>query len=601
MCGISGIIKKQGTINPDELRAMNDCVQHRGPDAEGFYIKHGVGFGHRRLAIIELSELGAQPMTYSDNYTITYNGEVYNYIEIREMLARKGYAFTGGSDTEVILAAYQEYGPECVRFFNGMWALAIHDVKNNTVFISRDRFGVKPLYYFEDDNSFYFSSEIRQLLPFLKERKVNRQVLFDYLYLGYHHHTSETFFEGITSLDGGHNMIIDLSSGARQITQWYELKVNKDFRNLSFIEAQRLFEETLDQAIRLRLRSDVKVGTCLSGGLDSSYIATVAAASYNKIANGKFTAITAKSVQSSNDESRYAEIVAAKADLNWRITYPQPEDFLRVVEEVVEVQEEPFGSPSILMQYFVMKKAGEEGCTVLLDGQGGDEALLGYDRYFAAYLIQQKGLINKYRAYRDIARNSKLNLTEVFLYSLYFNSHNVRAIRQMKRMKFVKSEFKKMLNLDLLKSISAAGKDITELQIHEITRVQLQKLLKYEDRNSMRFSIETRVPFVDFNVIELAISLPFSYKVKEGWSKFILRKTAEKKLPAEIVWRKDKIGFEAPKNWFDNKETILQSIRQSDFLQDFVHLEKIRHDTEDTSLWRLFNLALWARKFKVLF
>jgi asparagine synthase (glutamine-hydrolysing) len=601
MCGISGIIMKEKTlVDKAQLKEINDAVQHRGPDAEGFYYHENVGFGHRRLSILELSELGSQPMKYSD-YVITYNGEVYNYIEIREELIGKGYQFKSNSDTEVILAAYQEWGFDCVHHFNGMWAFAIHDQRENIVFISRDRFGVKPFHYFTNTEVFLFGSEIRQILTQKLERKVNRQILFDYLLLGYHHHNNETFFKDIFSLDPGHNLIYDLRSNSFTISKWYSLRLLNEVQNLGFNEVQKKFELTLDSAINLRLRSDVKVGTCLSGGLDSSYIASVAAKSYNTTADGRFTAITAKSIEPENDESPLAKVVAENAQLDWKVTCPTKQDFYNVVEDVIEAQEEPFGSPSIIMQYFVMKKAKEEGCIVLLDGQGGDEALLGYDRYYAAYLNQQRGVINKVKGYLKITNNSRLSIKDLFLYRLYFNKAYVRGIRQLRRSKYLKTQFKAYLNMDLLKEISRAGKSISELQKLEITKIQLQKLLKYEDRNSMHFSIETRVPFVDYNVMELAFSMPFEYKIHDGWSKYILRKTAVNKLPDKITWNQFKIGFEAPKNWYTDRNVLLESIRQSEFLDQLIIKEKVSDNIDDTSLWKLYNLAIWAKKFNVSF
>src|SRR5258706_5769294 len=494
MCGISGMIMK-GNISPDmaRLRQMNDAAKHRGPDGEGFYCEGKVGFGHRRLSIIDLSELGAQPMTYAGN-TITYNGEIYNYIEIKETLKTRGYSFRSESDTEVILAAYSEWGMECVHQFNGMWAFAIHDPKKNLVFMSRDRFGVKPFHYGVTENCFLFSSEIRQILTQLNERKVDRQILFDFLFLGQHHHTNHTFFQGITSLGPGHNIILDLKNDSFTVSQWYSLAMNTDVRSLAFDDAQKLFEEKLNKAIHLRLRADVKVGTCLSGGLDSSYIATVAAKEYNAKAKEKFTAITAKSVEKESDESAFAEMVVKNAGLNWKVTCPQKEDMQAVMDDVIEAQEEPFGGPSVIMQYFVMRQAKDADCTVLLDGQAGDEALLGYDRYYAAYFLQQKSVLNKVKSYFNIIKNSKLNFASLFLYILYFNNVKVRAVRQLRRNNFIKKEFKSYFNIKLLEESSSASLNISALQFLEITKVQLQKLFKYEDINSMRISIEARVP-----------------------------------------------------------------------------------------------------------
>ena len=238
MCGIAGIITKNNTtVDLAELKIMTNLVEHRGPDGEGHFIDVNVGLGHRRLAIIDLSKSGHQPMQI-DNMAITYNGEVYNYIEIRKELQEKGIVFNTQTDTEVILRAYAHWGPTCVHKFNGMWAFAIYDKVNNKVFCSRDRFGVKPFYYHENEQGLFFGSEIRQLLIKLKNRKVNRQILFDYIYLGYHHHNEHTFFEGISSLDPGHNLIFDTQKGTYKIERYYELKTKKEFVQLSFEDAE---------------------------------------------------------------------------------------------------------------------------------------------------------------------------------------------------------------------------------------------------------------------------------------------------------------------------------------------------------------------------
>jgi len=602
MCGIAGIIKKNNTtVNLRDLKQMTDVAEHRGPDGEGHFIDTSIGFGHRRLAIIDLSDAGHQPME-KDGLVITYNGEIYNYIEIRNELELQGISFSTQTDTEVILKAYHQWGQECVHKFNGMWAFAIFDKYNSLVFISRDRFGIKPFYYTENEEAFFFGSEIRQLLSNVEKRQVNKQILFDFLYLGYHHHNEETFFEGITSLAPGHNLVFDIQKKSYKIQKYYNLTVNKDFAKLSFDRALELFSKTMDDAIALRLRSDVKVGTCLSGGMDSSYIAATAAESYNKNSAERFTAITAKSIEKRTDESHFAKMVVDDSNLDWKITQPSKEDFLEAVDQVIEAQEEPFGSPSIIMAYFVMKKAKEEGCTVLLDGQGGDESLLGYDRYYAAYVSQQKGVLNKIKSALEVSKNSKLSLRDVFLYNIYFNNASVRALRQSRRYNYIKPKFKSFVNKNLLKKVANSNKNIKRLQEFEITKVQLQKLLKFEDRNSMHFSIETRVPFVDYKVVELAYSLPFSYKMFKGWSKYILRKSAKGKLPDEIVWRRNKFGFEAPtKTWLADKDSFVKEIKASTFLREFINFEKLNTNIDEIALWKLYNIAVWAKKFNVQF
>lgn len=603
MCGISGIISKyKNAIDESQLKVMNDSIIHRGPDAEGYYFYKNIGFGHRRLSILDLSEQGAQPMHYSNGYVITYNGEIYNYIELREELKTLGYKFESETDTEVLLASYQEWGNKCVDRLNGMWAFAILDKKKQVIFCSRDRFGIKPFFYHESEKHLFFGSEIKQLLTQIPSKKANRQVLFDFLYLGYHHHTNETFFEGIHSLAPGYNLVYDLQKNHFDIEQYYKLTIKKEYESLTFESAEKLLSKLLDEAINIRLRSDVKVGTCLSGGMDSSYIASVAAIGYSLKNKNQFTAITAKSIEKETDESHFAKIVVNHSNLDWKVTQPQKKDFLKVVDEVINVQEEPFGSPSIIMSYFVMKKAKEEGCIVLLDGQGGDETFLGYDRYYSAYLNQQKGIINKLKGFLEISRKSKLSLKEVILYNLYFNNVAVRAIRQRRRYRYIKKEYNPYLNKGLLTKLASVNKNVKDLQEFEITKAQLQKLLKFEDRNSMNFSIETRVPFVDYRVVELAYSLPFSYKMHEGWSKYILRKSAKDKLPDEIVWRRNKFGFEAPtKTWLSDKHTLLKKIKTSHFIKEFIDVNKIPDTIDEISLWKLYNIAVWSKKFEVQF
>ena len=244
MCGISGIVSKSGLpVSEADLSKMNDLIHHRGPDAGGYFFGPGFGFGHRRLSILDLSELGNQPMVFND-LCITFNGEIYNYLEIRDELQKKGYEFTTETDTEVILASYSEWGEKCVNRFNGMWAFAIHDKENDKIFISRDRFGIKPVHFISNDDGLYFGSEIKQLLGFIDTPRVNRQILFDYIFLTYHHHSNETFFDEIKCLPPGHNLVYDLKNHSQQITKYYELKIDDRYKNLSFFRgSSRLRKE----------------------------------------------------------------------------------------------------------------------------------------------------------------------------------------------------------------------------------------------------------------------------------------------------------------------------------------------------------------------
>jgi asparagine synthase (glutamine-hydrolysing) len=323
-------------------------------------------------------------MCYLDKYWITYNGEVYNYIEIREELKAAGYHFKSDSDTEVILAAYDYWGFECFSKFNGMWAFALHDIQKNIVVFSRDRFGIKPLYYKETEHEFTFGSEIKQLLNKDSGNKVNPDVLLESMVTYIDNHTEETYFKDVFSLPQSSYMIYDLTTHERHIQKYYHLSAKKI--NVSDQEFITTFKNTFSDSVKLRLRSDVKVGTSLSGGLDSSSIAALASDEYTKKASERFVAINAKSIDESNDESAYAKIVADHKNLDLHVVMPTYEDFLKTIDDVVYTQDEPFGSPSMFMGWHVFQKAKKLGCTVMLNGQGADEILLGYERYFTSFL-----------------------------------------------------------------------------------------------------------------------------------------------------------------------------------------------------------------------
>ncbi len=598
MCGICGIINNNDkVVDKEKLKIINDLISHRGPDDEGFYYNRNFAFGHRRLSILDLSSDGHQPMHYLDRYTITYNGEVYNYLEIKEELLSYGYKFSSHTDTEVILASYDRWGEECVDRFNGMWAFAIYDRERNSIFCSRDRFGIKPFYYTQVDDKFIFGSEIKQLLEFYSKRYVNKNILMDYLIIGYEDHTNETFFENIYKLEQSHNLIYDLSTNTYEIKKYYSLDINtvKQSEDKSI----QLYEQKLKDSIRLRLRSDVKVGTCLSGGLDSSSIASIASEIYSKKSNNKFMAIHAKSTQKSNDESIYAQDVAKYCNLDLKIIEPTKKDFLDNIDEVIYTQEEPFGGPSIFMQYFVMKKAKEENCKVMLDGQGGDETLLGYERYYPAYLLDLN-FIDSINGFFSASKNSKLSMGQLIQYFVYFTISSIRIKRLKSKNNYFKKEFLDNINKHIIEKNSKSYLNIFELQKEEIFYTQMPHLLKYEDKNSMRNSIETRLPFIDFKVLETALNIDNKLKIKDGWTKYILRKIVDGMLPKNIVWRKNKFGFEAPtKSWLEElNHTMENTILKSKILNEITNTI-ILNKLDNHQKWKLFNIAKWEEIYNV--
>jgi len=603
MCGISGIINKNGLkVKPEDILNINDLISHRGPDSEGFYFEKNFALGHRRLSILDLSSDGHQPMHYLEKYTITYNGEVYNYLEIRELI-EDGYEFISNTDTEVILASYDKWGEECVNKFNGMWAFAIYDKEKEIFFCSRDRFGIKPFYYTEIDDKLVFGSEIKQLLTFQKKKVANKRILIDFIVTSIQDNTNETFFENIYKLEQSHNLIYDLKNNTYQIKKYYSIKFENN--NMSLEESVINYKKELERAIDYRLRSDVKVGTCLSGGLDSSSVAAIAASKYYAKSGNKFIAIHAKSIEKETDESEFAKIVAETSNLDLKIVEPSIQDFKENIDEVVFTQEEPFGSPSIFMQYFVMKKAKEIGCTVMLDGQGGDETLLGYEKYYpSAYVdvFKKSGLLKTIKEIKKSNKNnSKMSLYWILKYTVGTLSSSLRKKEYKRRTSFMNIYDNSFTFLD---NLSKNYLDVNKLQEYEIKYTNLPVLLRYEDKNSMRHSIETRLPFIDYKTLENALNINIEYKIKDGWTKYILRKVIDKYLPKNIVWRKNKLGFNAPENiWLKeiNNEMIAE-IKNSKILDSLTCLDKliIQFDTMDNRLkWRLYNIAIWERIYDV--
>lgn len=607
MCGIAGLIASPGTQPfPDLIQRMTDAVAHRGPDGQGVWSQGSVALGHRRLSIIDLSELGKQPMT--DEQTgcvITYNGEIYNYIELRNELSVLGQQFRSGSDTEVLLRAYEQWGPDCVRKFNGMWAFAIFDPRRNIVFCSRDRFGVKPFYYSETPSGFGFGSEIRQLLPLLREVKANARMAINFLVSRVAEDIEGSFFAGVKKLPGGHNLIYRVENRSYTIERFYDLAPRADVARLDGQQALEGFDALLQDAIRLRLRSDVKVGTCLSGGMDSSSIATIASEMYRADSGGQaFSAITAISEDPLTDESGFAKQIVDRSGLNWITVRPDYNDFRNAIDAVVRTQEEPFASTSIFMQYFVMQEARKAGITVLLDGQGGDETLLGYERYFADHLVESL-LSAKFGGAMGVlsglGRNGRAGALKALLWNLaYFHVPGLRR----SGIRFPRNFFApQALAAQSEDRTRAGGHDLFALQKREIERTNLPVLLRYEDKNSMAHAIETRLPFLDYRLLEFSTAIAAELKLTDGWGKHLLRKAMEPRMPAEIVWRKHKFGFESPESrWMRSYAAAIDStIASSDLIRYLCSREALLGDglskINQGLRWRLFSLAKWAETF----
>lgn len=595
MCGISGIVARKTTIDSEnEIRRMNDRIQHRGPDGEGIYTYRNVALGHRRLAILDLSELGKQPMHWKERYTIVFNGEVYNYIEIREVLLEEGYAFVSETDTEVILAAYDLWGVDCVTHFNGMWSFALLDKEKQTLFCSRDRFGIKPFYYTVSEEEFRFGSEIKQLIG--EQPVLNVPVALDFIIAGIEEATDETFFKDVLKLTPGHNLVFDLQGNNYRIAPFYNLPDKKEIGGKDAIPN---YMNLLEKSVQLRMRSDVKVGTCLSGGLDSSTVAALASRNYTF--HDKFYAVHARSEEAATDESAYANLVSEHLNLNLLTVVPSYEDFARDMDEVIRTQEEPFGSPSVFMQHFVFREARRNQCIVMLDGQGGDETLLGYERYYPA-LIRSLPWSQRLNALINSKKNSRLSMLEVIKYMFYFGNYKSRLGRIKRRAGFMRPEYLDAYQSEVLKKVSASYSDIEKLQKMELTRSQLPHLLRYEDKNSMRHSVEARLPFIDYRVVEFALNMETKAKINDGWTKYVLRKGMSGLLPDQILWRKNKLGFNAPENtWLEKHAAEMDRvIGQSRLINTLADPGKLDLNKLDKrTRWRIYNLAKWESAFNV--
>jgi asparagine synthase (glutamine-hydrolysing) len=396
----------------------------------------------------------------------------------------------------------------------------------------------------------------------------------------------------------GHFLVVDLLSGGIIIKKYYSLADHS--KSVSMPEE---FEKCLQKSVEIHMRSDVPVGTCLSGGIDSSVIAALASSVNRKNGNEIFSAITAQSESPGNDETPYARQVIEHCHLNWHVTKPDYEIFKDHIEECLWYQEEPVGGPSVFMQFWVMKTAKENGLKVMLDGQGGDEIMFGYERYYAAFfwnLLRQGLGFTLFREFLLAARNSKLNLGQLGAMTAYFLLPALRAIILQRRVSFLNREYVEMGH----RSLPDAARfflDIHDLQVAEITAQQLPHLLKYEDRNSMAHSIEARVPYVEVDCIESSIRIPPQDRIKNGYTKYPLRKIAEKILPPSIAWRKNKFGFEAPTALWLRKlaPSMVQEVKNSPILGRVCRfvpsLDALRLEIQ----WRLYNIALWERLFDV--
>lgn len=604
MCGIAGIISKESFLDGiRQIDLMTTAIAHRGPDGGKKWSSEDnrVVFGHRRLSIIDLTNEADQPMHYMNRYTIVFNGEIYNYLEIKENLITKGYKFKTKSDTEVLLALYHDKKELCLDKLDGMFSFCIYDQVENSLFLARDRFGEKPLYYTWHKGSLYFASEMKAFWAIGIPRVMNEKMLYNYLAFGYEENPEdkkETFFKGIEKFPAAHYGVVDFRSYKLSINRYWNLEYKFEDDSISLTEACEKFRELLYLSVSRRLRSDVPVGSSLSGGLDSSLIVTAIDRldSKKEISRKTFSASFPGFLK---DEKYYQDLVIKNIHVEPHFVYPDKDSMFQNLETILHHQEEPFGSPSINAQFEVFGLAKKNNVIVLMDGQGADEIAGGYHNYFYTFLIEQyrknkQVYKEQFNAYRNLHATNEINPVIKDLRKAKIVSNippeiieNVQKIWS-KYFSVPDFPFSKQFLQDHRKDkyfVKSRFKTLSESLHYSTTKFGLEQLLRYADRNSMAHSREVRLPFLNHTLVEFLFSLPATFKINNGWTKYLIRESFSDFLPKEIVWRKDKIGYEPP-------DVMSPSLRQR-IVANADKTDKVLSTTEIAKmpmniLWRSF-------------
>lgn len=615
MCGIFGALTINGRFTKEQFSqfvSLTDMVRYRGPDAAGyrsFRIKGAkdsadydetfdIFLGHRRLSVIDLSWEGNQPMTNDGNIWITFNGEIFNYIELRDELKEKGYYFKTETDTEVILNLYKSCGASGFTRLNGMWAFALLDIIKKELILSRDRFSIKPLYYTRTQTEFFFASEIKQLLPIIAKREINRDTLFAYLKQGITDYNEETLFKHIYKVKPRHSLIVDLESGALKQTEYWNFHREEMPRDgESVIER---FGELLTDSVKIRLRGDVPIGIMLSGGLDSSSIALIA----SQCTGQKIQCFSSVSHDRAYSEEKFIDMVTEATKLKTIKFLSDPKQSWNLIDQTLWHNEEPFNNLIPVLHYEIMSQIKKYSpVTVLLNGQGGDEILCGYKKFFFFYLHEE---LRKGRLF-NVFKNIMLSF-----------------VRGTTMRQFSLAQSKRYLTLfqkcgDPIDGILrfrgnfepiAQAKNLHGRQILDIEKYSVPYLAHYEDRCSMAHGLEIRLPFLDYRLVNFVLNLPPFWKLNNGWTKYLLRKSMHE-LPHPVAWRKDKQGFVNPEEkWLrdDFRNHIMETFTTSLLGElGLINTEKLmcvyqKFLAGDKRIWngdiiRFLIAELWVKKF----
>lgn len=626
MCGISGICNLNHFPNTNikfHLEVMSNLLSHRGPDDVGSWCdsQHSIGLAHRRLSIIDLSASAHQPMIARSGNVIVFNGEIYNYIELREKLSHN-WTFLTYSDTEVILAAYECYGDGFLKHLRGMFAFAIWDEKRQELICARDRFGIKPFYYTIVDNIFYFASETKALLPFLSELNINVNAFSEYLTFQYTL-GSDTLFENIKQLMPGEYLLV--SGKEIKCRKYWDVFYQIDYNHISPYFERRL-QELLSESINLHLRSDVPVGTYLSGGIDSSLVTLQANAQqgeFSGLFHGRFTDYKGY------DESYYAQIVADSIGQPLHVVDIKYTDFIENLTKIIYHMDFPVAGPGSFPQFMVAKKAAQHVKT-LLGGQGADEIFGGYARYLIAYfeqcikasiegtshsghfVVTAESIIPNLQVLQEY----KPLISEFWCKGL-FEDLDQRYFRLIDRSTDMQNEIiwdeldKEAVNLKFIEIFNDSSRVGKKAYFDKMTRFDfkflLPALLHIEDRMSMAHSLESRVPFLDHPLVEFVATIPADIKFPGGRMKHLLKNTYKNILPEILLNRRDKMGFPVPlKEWFSNelKGFLLDTfstikVKNRPFFNYKNVWDTIQNQQRQFSrkLWGLLSLEMWYQIF----
>lgn len=658
MCGISGILLKDCSHISNDIVQINNRLKHRGPDDEGYTLinnqnaypfagndtptetlnnqshycpkehianvsgNYFLALGHRRLSIIDVSANGHQPMcTKNKQFWITLNGEIYNYIELKKELQSIGYLFYTESDTEVVLKSYEHWGKACVHHFNGMWAFVIYDALNNILFGSRDKLGVKPLYYSIGSDYFVFASEQKALWQSRwVNSDLNSRAVFDYLALSHSEPESEGFFKNIFAVKQGHNFIFDIPNFKHSEYQYYSPFQVKGDNKISYEDGVKQLNTLLVNAVNIRTRADVEIGSCLSGGIDSSIIVMLLDNYFKEKQTGYLPKVfTAVYPNYKIDEEHWAKLVVDATSVNWFKTNPTGKDFVSDLTDLIYAADSPILTTSTYSQYRVMKLASEQGVKVLLDGQGADELFAGYDVFYPVFFNELLTRFKLVLLFKELKATDKFSsqLKKWVITDIQMMLKRMPALLSKKlyevaisELKYLKPEFKHEFIYRFGELTFPFGSNLNTTLKNYAFGEKLQVMLRLEDRMSMHFSVESRTPFSDDNaLLEFAMNLPATFKIRNGVRKYILRDAVKNILPKQILHRTDKIGFQTPEfEWLSSLTAEIPNLIESNINQ-FVDTQLIKKNLttvisnptshESSRLLRFVFFSQWKKIYNL--